>query len=465
MRCAVMLLVAVGLWGQAAPYDVIISGARVVDGSGSPVVFRRYRDSRRHHRRGRRAGQRARRRAHRRAGAWWWRPASSTFTRTGGAASRPFPPRKTICAKASPPSSKVPTAVRRCRSRRSSTAFGRWPISVNFATFVGQGSIRQAVIGLVNRKATPSGDRQDEGAGRAGHARRRLRTFHRTVLRARQFHAHRGSDRTREGGGQDGRHPHFAHARGSVARAGQRARDHSHRRRGRAADADHAPQDHRAAQLGQERGDAEAGGRGARARRGCDHRSVSVHRVEHRHRRAGSAVGARRRAEIDLRAAGRAGPARADQSGHRAEPEGGPRRRRSEERGHRQLRVRSHAGRQEPDRDHAGARRGADHGERRRDRDGPGEQGRLLGGLSRHRRRGRGAHHALSVHHDRVRRRHPRVRPGGAAPAQLRHVRARARRLRAREERAHAGGCGAPHVRHSPRSGSRSGTAGCCAPA
>ena len=40
MRCAVMLLLAVGLWGQGAPYDAIISGARVVDGSGSPVADR-----------------------------------------------------------------------------------------------------------------------------------------------------------------------------------------------------------------------------------------------------------------------------------------------------------------------------------------------------------------------------------------------------------------------------------------
>src|SRR4051794_39504532 len=36
IRCAFLLLFAVGLWGQTAPYDVIISGARVVDGSGSP---------------------------------------------------------------------------------------------------------------------------------------------------------------------------------------------------------------------------------------------------------------------------------------------------------------------------------------------------------------------------------------------------------------------------------------------
>src|SRR5215831_2502469 len=36
VRWASFLLLVAGLWGQGAPYDVIISGARVVDGSGSP---------------------------------------------------------------------------------------------------------------------------------------------------------------------------------------------------------------------------------------------------------------------------------------------------------------------------------------------------------------------------------------------------------------------------------------------
>ena len=36
IRCVAMLLLAVGVWGQTAPYDVIIAGSRVVDGSGSP---------------------------------------------------------------------------------------------------------------------------------------------------------------------------------------------------------------------------------------------------------------------------------------------------------------------------------------------------------------------------------------------------------------------------------------------
>ena len=154
------------------------------------------------------------------------------------------------------------------------------------------------------------------------------------------------------------------------------------------------------------------------------------------------------------RTAGRAGPARADQGGDRAESESGSRRGRSEERGDRQLRVRPDAGGQESGR-HSRSARGAEP-----TMENAAEtvmdlvnEGRLLGGLSRDRRRGRGAHHAVAVHHDRVRWRYPGVRPGGAASAQLWHVRARARRLCAREERAHAGRCGAPDVGLSRRSG------------
>ena len=37
VRGVLILLFSVGLWGQGtAPYDVVIYGARVVDGSGSP---------------------------------------------------------------------------------------------------------------------------------------------------------------------------------------------------------------------------------------------------------------------------------------------------------------------------------------------------------------------------------------------------------------------------------------------
>ncbi len=355
-RCAWILLLSVGLWGQgAAPYDVVIYGARVVDGSGSPWFLADI-------------GIRGDRIAA--VGALGSAPANARIDARGMVVAPGFIDihshgRRGIAA--------VPTAENYLREGVTTIVEGpdgssplpiaafldgirKMPISVNFATMVGQGSIRQAVIGPVNRKATAGGDREDERDGGAGHARRRVRPLHRPVLRTGKLHAHRGSDRTRQGGGKDGRHPHFPHARGGVARVGQRARDDPHRRGRRAADADHAPQDDRAAELGQERGVAQAGGRGAGARRGRDDRSVSVHGVEHGNRGAGAAVGAGRRAEIDRRAAGGAGPARADQGGDRAKPEGGPRRGRSEKRGDRQLRVRPLAGRQESDATDAGAR-------------------------------------------------------------------------------------------------------------
>ena len=412
---------------------------------GLAVVSGRHRDSRRSDRCRRRAGQRAGERAHRRprhgGGAGLHRYSLAWAARNrGGADGGELSARRRDDDRGRP---------RRQFAAADRAVSGRDPEDGDLGQLRDHGGAgKHPAVG--DRAGQPhghgGGDREDEGAGGAGHARRRVRPFHRPVLRAGQFHADRGSDRTRQGGGKDGRHTHFPHARGGLSRIGQRAGDDSHRRGGRAADADHAPQDDRAAELGQERGVAQAGGRGAGARRGRDHRSVSVHGIEHGNRRAGAAMGAGGRAEIDRRTAGRTGPARADQGGDRAEPEGGPRRRRSQERGDRQLRVRPLAGRQESDATHAGARGGTDDGERRRDGDGTGGQGRLFGGLSRDRRGGRGAHHALAVHDDRVGRRYPGVRPGGAASAQLRDVRARARSLRAGEERADAGRCGAAYV-------------------
>ena len=106
-------------------------------------------------------------------------------------------------------------------------------------------------------------------------------------------------------------------------------------------------------------------------------------------------------------------------------------------------------GRQEPGRDHARARRRADLRKRRRNAPSSCSRRAAAGRLSRHQRRRRGADSALALHHDRVGWRDSGVRPGGAASAQLRHVRARAGRLRAREEGADAGRGGAPHVRIS----------------
>src|ERR1035438_3715486 len=253
VRCAVMLLWAAGLWGQTAPYDVIVAGARVVDGSGSAwfladigirgdsiaaigalgsatagvridargmAVAPGFIDIHSHGRRGLAAVLTA-----------------ENYLREG----------VTTIVEGPDGSSPLPIAP-------FLEGIRKMPVSVNFATFVGQGSIRQGVIGLADRPATPAEIEKMKGlaaqAMRDGAfglstglfyvpgnftpteevielARRRrrawlgrLRALHRIVLCAGKFHAHRGSHRTCPGGGQDGRHPHFAHARRSLSRAG-----------------------------------------------------------------------------------------------------------------------------------------------------------------------------------------------------------------------------------------------------
>ena len=86
-------------------------------------------------------------------------------------------------------------------------------ISTNWAVFVGQGTIRSIVIGAEDRDAAaPELQRMKEMVAQAM-GRRRARHLHRPVLRARQFHFHRGSDRTFARGGGLQRHLHLAHAR------------------------------------------------------------------------------------------------------------------------------------------------------------------------------------------------------------------------------------------------------------
>lgn len=155
VRCAVMLLWAAGLWGQTAPYDVIVAGARVVDGSGSPwfladigirgdsiaaigalgsatagvridargmAVAPGFIDIHSHGRRGLAAVLTA-----------------ENYLREG----------VTTIVEGPDGSSPLPIAP-------FLEGIRKMPVSVNFATFVGQGSIRQAVIGLANRPATPA---------------------------------------------------------------------------------------------------------------------------------------------------------------------------------------------------------------------------------------------------------------------------------------------------------------------
>ena len=155
VRCAWILLLSVGLWGQGAPYDVIISGARVVDGSGSPWFLADI---------GIRGDQIAA------VGALGSAPANVRIDARGMVVAPGFIDihshgRRGIAA--------VPTAENYLREGVTTIVEGpdgssplpiapfldgirKMAISVNFATFVGQGSIRQSVIGLANRPATPA---------------------------------------------------------------------------------------------------------------------------------------------------------------------------------------------------------------------------------------------------------------------------------------------------------------------
>jgi dihydroorotase/N-acyl-D-amino-acid deacylase len=146
---------SVGLWGQGAPYDVVIYGARLVDGSGSPWFLADI---------GIRGDQIAA------VGTLGGAPANVRIDARGMVAAPGFIDihshgRRGIVA--------VPTAENYLREGVTTIVEGpdgssplpiaafldgirKMAISVNFATMVGQGSIRQSVIGLANRTDTPA---------------------------------------------------------------------------------------------------------------------------------------------------------------------------------------------------------------------------------------------------------------------------------------------------------------------
>ncbi len=148
-----LLLLGLPLFGQQAPFDVLISGARVVDGSGTPwfradigirgdtiaavgllpnaaarvridgtglVASPGFIDIHSHGRRG-----------------IFTVPTAENYLREG----------VTTIIEGPDGSSPLPLAPFLQRVAEA-------PISINFATFVGQGTIRQEVLGLANRKAT-----------------------------------------------------------------------------------------------------------------------------------------------------------------------------------------------------------------------------------------------------------------------------------------------------------------------
>ncbi len=95
-----------------------------------------------------------------------------------------------------------------------------------------------------------------------------------------------------------------------------------------------------------------------------------------------------------------------------------------------ELSLRCLTGRKESRRDHRQARAAGDHRERRRDRNVDGDGRRMPGDFSRHQRGGSPTRPGPSRDHDRVGWGDSNLRTGGAASAQLWNVRARARPLR-----------------------------------
>ena len=164
--------------------------------------------------------------------------------------------------------------------------------------------------------------------------------------------------------------------------------------------------------------------RGPRARRGRDHRSVSLHRVVDQHPGGADAgLGPRGRTRRGAEAPADAVDALGAAEGDGADHPRGARRRRSEQRAAGALRLGHVARRQAPRRGDERARPRADHRERRGDGAVDRREGRLRRHLPRDQRGGSAAHPPASGDDDRIRRRGADLRPGEPASAQLRHVR------------------------------------------
>ncbi len=156
MRAAffVFLLAAGGLFGQAASFDLLITGARVIDGSGNPwyyadIGIRGDSIAAVGNLAGAAAGARVD--AHGLVAA----PGFIDIHSHGRRAIFQVPTaenylREGVTTIIEGPDGNSPLPIAPFLDRIAHT-----PISINFATMVGQGSIRQAVIGLANRKATP----------------------------------------------------------------------------------------------------------------------------------------------------------------------------------------------------------------------------------------------------------------------------------------------------------------------
>jgi N-acyl-D-amino-acid deacylase len=153
-RLAIALFAIGALFGQSDQYDIVITGARVIDGSGTPWFFAD-------------VGIRGENIAA--IGRLADAPAAVRIDAHGMVVAPGF---IDIHSHGRRGIGQVPTAENYLREGVTTIIEGpdgssplpikdfldgiaRTPISINFATMVGQGSIRQQVIGSVNRKATP----------------------------------------------------------------------------------------------------------------------------------------------------------------------------------------------------------------------------------------------------------------------------------------------------------------------
>ncbi|HXA52405.1 MAG TPA: D-aminoacylase [Candidatus Acidoferrum sp.] len=149
----VAILAAGSIWGQQGGYDIVIAGAKVVDGSGDPWFY---------------ADIGIRGDAIAAVGQLQNAPAALRIDARGMVVAPGF---IDIHSHGRRGIMQVPTAENYLREGVTTIVEGpdgssplpikdfldgisRTPISINFATMVGQGSIRQQVMGSVNRKAT-----------------------------------------------------------------------------------------------------------------------------------------------------------------------------------------------------------------------------------------------------------------------------------------------------------------------
>jgi len=207
------------LYAQTSPFDLLITGARVIDGSGGGVVLRRYR----HY-------------AATPSPPWARWPAPEAAIRIDAHGSVAAPGFIDIHSHGRRGIFAVPTAENYlegvttivegpdrsspCLWRRSLDKVRQTPISIKlFAPWWGRGAYASWSSGWPTGKPRPRKSKRMKGLAAQAMRDGAFGLSTGLFYVAWKLHAHRGSDRAGQGGGPDGWHPHLAHARGGGARA------------------------------------------------------------------------------------------------------------------------------------------------------------------------------------------------------------------------------------------------------